>query len=154
MIEFIDPFKKSVKLCRFFDDDREEGKYGSFHFLADRYKNIKTHECGDKKIEVTKRFKKPLIVSDEIEALKKFFPASKVYRLVDNSMLRFDTSYNKEYINSYQYLDHILANEAKKKGYDAIIYKERESWGAMETEIQDLTNYNIKKLKYPLEKMW
>ena len=139
---------KSLYLCRFHDDSvgNKQGRYGSFNFFADDMKGITSHESGDVRTDTTVSFKKPLVVKDEYEALKKYYPKTHK-KIVDKSMDRFDDKGSPHYINSFQYIDNILANKAKLHGHDAIVYESRDGWGYSHREVQDLRKYRVKKLK-------
>lgn len=146
---------KPLRLTRFFYDPNEfAGRFGQFYFLTEDVRELESHEAGDKKIERKSAFKNPLVVEDEYEALKKFYP-TKYEQIMDASISLFDTLVNPHtyYINSFQYLDNLLANKAKQSGYDAIIYTKRDSWGSTQTEVQDLRYYKIKHLKISIEEL-
>lgn len=146
---------KPVRLTRFFYEPKEfSGRFGEFYFLTKDVSDWESHEAGDKKIERTTEFKNPLVVEDEYEALKKFYPRQ-YEQIIDAAIDSFDTlaNVNHYYINSFQYFDNLLANKAKQLGYDAIIYTSRDSWGASQTEVQDLRHYTIKPLKVSIEEL-
>lgn len=140
-----------MKLCRFHYKriGNKQGSYGSFNFFADDMRGITTHESGDVRTDTTTSFKKPLIVEDEYEAMKKYYPKTYM-KIMDKAMDKFDRN-NPQYVNYYQFIDHILANRAKKSGYDAIVYKGRDGWGYTHREVQDLRNYKVKKLKVSIK---
>jgi hypothetical protein len=158
----IDTWKnKPLRLTRFFNEPKPgkfSGRFGEFYFLTKDVEQYPSHEAGELKFQREQQFKNPLVIDDELDALKIFYPTT-AQEIIDASINSFDvysfgeSPLNQYYINYFQYVDNLLANKAKQAGYDAIIYKKRDSWGATQTEIQDLTHYKIKPLKISVEEL-